>query len=385
MNNEQRSAQAGDAAAIREAEVRRAEAAVKLARLRAFMAEHGYGAVRLQTPNLFAWLTAGGRNHIDITSDWTGAALFVTQDHVICVMASNEAARILVEELERVLDCDIRTYPWWGWADDAVRKLYEAGTVAGDMAFPGVVPIAEQLRSLFYPLLPSEIERYRALARDVSASFAELIPGIRQGMTEFELDGLLSGSFRRRGINPNVLMVATDERAERFMHPLATDKKLDRYGVVSVCAARGGLVVSQTRSFHLGKPDAALAARHEAAAAIAARLCAATIPGAKLPGLFQAALDTYAELGWADEWKRHTIGGKTGYRTREFSVGPNTEGEVAAGTAWGWNPTVAGTKSEDTIVAHEDGAEVLGGEDGWPRLTFEIGGRAWTRPGILIV
>ncbi|WP_156158185.1 M24 family metallopeptidase [Gordoniibacillus kamchatkensis] len=357
----------------------------KLKRLRSFMAAEQYDVIRIQTPNLFAWLTGGGRNHIDITSDWTGAALFVTRDKVVCVMADNEKDRVWTEELRARLDCEIRSYPWWGWADNEAKDLYADNIVAGDMAFPNVIPIAEPLRSLFYPLTPPETDRYAKLASDVSDAFYELLAHIRQGMTELEIDGVLSGLFRARGINPNVLMVAADERAALYMHPLATGKKLDRYAVISVCAARGGLVVSQTRSVHLGRPDPELVQRHHDASFIAAQLIAHTVPGAELKQLFELGLTAYRQLGWPEEWRKHTIGGKTGYRTREFSVGPDTVGQVNIGTAWGWNPTVAGTKSEDTVLVGDNGPVVLGEDARWPQLAFDIDGKTWNRPAIYTI
>jgi len=86
-----------------------------------------------------------------------------------------------------------------------------------------------------------------------------------------------------------------------------------------------------------------------------------------------------------DEWQKHSIGGLTGYRTREFSLGPHTTGTVTAGTAWGWNPTVAGTKSEDTILTTLDGVKALGEDARWPQLAFEVNGQVWNRPGIFVI
>lgn len=355
----------------------------KLARLRQFIDQNGYDAVRLQTPNFFAWLTGGGRNYVDVTSTWTGAALYITRDKVIGVMAENEADRIQVEELPTELGCEVRVYPWWGSPLDVVSELHEGSKIAGDAPFPGVEPIAEQLRSFMYPLTEPEMERYRQLASEVSDVWIELIPNIREGMTELDIDAWISSEYRKRNIHPNVMMVAADERAVNFMHPLPTDKKLKKYVVISVCAARGGLVVSQTRSFHLGKAEEELKDKHRAASQIAAACLARMKVGASLEDLYTIALKTYAELGWENGWKRHTFGGKTGYRTREFTLGPASQGAIEANTAWAWNPTVEGTKSEDTVIVGEQGVALLGEDARWPQLSFEIEGTAWNRPDIL--
>ncbi len=54
---------------------------------------------------------------------------------------------------------------------------------------------------------------------------------------------------------------------------------------------------------------------------------------------------------------------------REFDVVPGTAGAaetIAAGTAFAWNPTVRGAKSEDTFVVGGDGAVPVTNTADWP-------------------
>jgi hypothetical protein len=51
-----------------------------------------------------------------------------------------------------------------------------------------------------------------------------------------------------------------------------------------------------------------------------------------------------------------------------------------------WNPSIAGTKSEDTVLVTARGLEVLTEASGrWPRLEVALGrGRSLRRPAILV-
>lgn len=357
----------------------------KLHRIRQFMTIKEYDVIRIQTPCLFAWLTGGGRNYVDITSSWTGAVLYITHEDIVAAFANNEADRIVAEELEGRLACEIRQYPWWGWADDIVTDLLSGKRVAGDMAFPGVEPIAEELRGLFYPLLSEEINRYDQLGKDVSEGFFEAIPHFHQGMSENQLAGVLTGSLSSRGILPVVTMVAVDNRTEKYMHPLPTEQKLEKYAVISICAQRGGLVVSQTRSIHVGSVNGILQERHQAASYIAASLMAHSNEGEEYAQVYRHALSAYQVTGWGEEWKKHHFGGLTGYRTREWTLHSESRGIVTTGTALAWNPTILGAKSEDTILVEKNGARILGEDNRWPQLTFNIQGVQINRPDIFVI
>jgi hypothetical protein len=62
-----------------------------------------------------------------------------------------------------------------------------------------------------------------------------------------------------------------------------------------------------------------------------------------------------------------------GYEGREFKATPTETRKVVEHQLVGWNPSIAGTKSEDTILSS---GELLTSTKGWPRR----GGR----PDILV-
>jgi antitoxin VapB len=91
--------------------------------------------------------------------------------------------------------------------------------------------------------------------------------------------------------------------------------------------------------------------------------------------VFRGATELYERLGWGEEWQLHHQGGPTGYRGREFTANPESEGTVSPVQAAAWNPSITGTKSEDTIVVTADGHDFLTRHGEWPVLTVEHEGQ----------
>src|SRR5699024_7110215 len=347
--------------------------------------KENYDVIRIQTPNYFAWITGGQRNYVDITSDWTGVVLYITQEKVIASVANNEAERFKNEELINFPFIEIRKYDWWKQADDVVKDILTGKQIAGDMNLPGIINVEASLRNLFYPLLPEEISRYDMLGKEVSSLFFELANKINSGMSEYQISGMWDGLLISKGIVPMVTMVAADERAKKYKHPLPTNNIFNKYVIISTCAYRGGLVISQTRSISVGKTSEDIQSDHYNSSYIAAQLIKSSCKNTTYEKLFDKTVLLYKEIGQKNDWKKHNFGGVTGYRTRELSISPNSKGTIQTGIALAWNPTVGFSKSEDTIVINENDSIVLSDDSTWPQLTFNIGGFNITRPEILII
>ncbi|HEX2914170.1 MAG TPA: hypothetical protein VH186_25440, partial [Chloroflexia bacterium] len=114
-----------------------------------------------------------------------------------------------------------------------------------------------------------------------------------------------------------------------------------------------------------------------------------TKPGAVAGEIFKKAQAAYAYAGYPDEWQLHHQGGATGYAGRDYRAGPNSTEVVQEWQAFAWNPSITGTKSEDTVlVSSEPGheIEVMTIPDGsqWPTATVSIEGLgSMVRPEIL--
>jgi Xaa-Pro aminopeptidase len=110
---------------------------------------------------------------------------------------------------------------------------------------------------------------------------------------------------------------------------------------------------------------------------------AATRPGTAAKEVFRKAIDAYAEKGYPEEWKLHHQGGPIGYQPRDYRAHFATTDVVAPNQPFCWNPSITGTKSEDTILATAQGPEPITRPILFPTLTMEAGGIRFTRPAIL--
>jgi Xaa-Pro aminopeptidase len=137
-----------------------------------------------------------------------------------------------------------------------------------------------------------------------------------------------------------------------------------------VVGVRGGLNVACSRSASAGSPDRELADRHEAACAVEAAMIVATKPGWRWVDVLRAGQSAYRHAGFDGEWREHVQGGPIGYLSREFDVVPGRPCAVKVitpGTAFAWNPTVRGAKSEDTFVVARSGPAVsVSNTANWP-------------------
>jgi Xaa-Pro aminopeptidase len=111
----------------------------------------------------------------------------------------------------------------------------------------------------------------------------------------------------------------------------------------------------------------------------------ATQPGRTIGQVFKIAQEAYARVGYADEWRLHHQGGPAGYEPREYLATPGSTDRVYAGQVYAWNPSIAGSKSEDSVLIGDNGFEVLTAIPGWPKLEVDVSGQIIERPDILIV
>lgn len=360
------------------------EFSVKLARVRELLTATGRRGVLLHTTANFNWLTAGGRSHVSIAAERGVGALLVTPDTAILLADNIELRRLLEEELAG-LELETREFPWWsGSLVEEATRIVPASELVSDFPLGGAhVLSAEELMRLRNPLLPAEIERYRALGRDVAVVMQHVAFHCRPSLTEHQLAGMLAGGLTDFGIHAGVTLVAADERAFTRRHPIPTDRRLEKYVMLVIGGRRAGLNLSITRLVHFGPIPEALSARHLACARVDAVILAASRPGTSYAAIFHACEEAYATEGYPGEWQLHHQGGPTGYAARDLKGTPTTGGTVQLHQAFAWNPSIAGTKSEDTVLVTDSGVEVLSETPDLPTVTVSAAGQDWIRAAIL--
>jgi len=67
----------------------------------------------------------------------------------------------------------------------------------------------------------------------------------------------------------------------------------------------------------------------------------------------------YETAGFKNEWQLHHQGGPTGYTTRDCIATPNDSAKLVPSQALAWNPSITGTKSEDTIIITDNESIVV--------------------------
>jgi len=352
----------------------------------ALLDAHGLEAVLLSRRCNFAWYTGGARNYVGAACDAGNSHLLVDRDGACVLTTTIEATRLTGEDLA---DTDIGVRAW-SYADPAERESVLAKAVGGrrvaaDVPVAGLAaePLDPAFDRLRWTLTETEIARYRSVAADVTAAIETVCRRVEPGWTEDAVAGEAAGQLRRRGCLPWVLLVGADERLAAHRHPLPTANPVERYVMVASCAERGGLIAACSRLVSFGPISDDLAARHRAVMQADAALIGATRPGATLGAIFDAARAAYADAGYPDEWRLHHQGGSIGYLPREVKASPGCTVEALAGQAFAWNPTVAGTKCEDTILCTASGPELLARPTDWPTERAEWQGVAIDRPLIL--
>jgi len=119
-------------------------------------------------------------------------------------------------------------------------------------------------------------------------------------------------------------------------------------------------------------------------AALMATMMAHTRPGVPAKEVLQKGIEAYREKGYPEEWKLHHQGGSIGYTGRDYRTHFGTPDIVQENQAFTWNPSLTGTKSEDTILATSRGIEMITYPVLYPTLSVSVGGISFVRPAILV-
>lgn len=338
----------------------------------------GAAGVLIAAHHNVAWLTSGRHNRIDASREIGTARLLVTADGRRFVLANAIEMPRLCDEALAGLDYEPIEYPWTDDQDAgfAVRTargvLGDGAVIAADCPLPDTIAIEGPLSRARHLLTDGEVERYRALGRDAGGALGSLCLTLEPGNEERAIARRIADAAAGIGARAIVALVGADERLRRFRHPVPTATRWRHVVMLALCAERDGIVVSLSRIV-AAAPSEDLAARTRATAMVFGRVLAATRPGVAAPALYAAAADAYAAAGYPGEELKHHQGGAIGYRAREWVAHPKSPEVVQQRQAFAWNPTIAGTKVEDTALVIGDSIEIITSTPGWPTIEIEGG------------
>ena len=355
------------------------------------LAEQNLGGALIISQHNFAWLTAGGANGVDMSREAGSGALLVTRDGKRFVLANRiEMPRLLDEELSGA-EFEPIEFPWEEEKASPTLLVTRALKLLGNSEALGAdvnlgveaLPIDGAVASCRYELTSSEIERFRSLGGHAALAVANLARSLEPGETEIEVAHRLAHALAAYDIRAVVNLVAADERIGQYRHPVPTHRRWEKTLMMVVCARRGGLTASLTRLVCNGRIPEELQRRTLAVARVNSQLLSRTQPGATGSDLYKVAARAYAAEGFEGEQHLHHQGGACGYRTRDWVAHPASAEVVRPQQAFAWNPSITGTKTEETCVVSADGVEILTASPAWPTISVSIGKREYTSPGVL--
>ena len=354
-------------------------------RVKEFLRSKNLKALLLKRQANFSWMTCGGINLVGITTEMGATSLLITENSKFVISNNIEAPRMIEEESLEEQGFAVKFFPWYEDQEaPTVKDLVGDGPVGCDVPSPNTVMVAEEVARLRYSLTPEEVDRYRWLGEKASLALEKTVMKAKKGEKESAVVGRLCKELWKDRIDPITLMSAADDRVFKFRHPIPTERKIEKYLMVSVNARKWGLIVSLTRFIYFGKLPRELKNKYEANVFIDCTLMAHTRPGVPVREILQKGIDAYREKGYPEEWTLHHQGGSIGYTGRDYRVNLKTPDLVQENQAFTWNPSITGTKSEDTILATSKGTEMITKPILYPTLSMKVEGTSFTRPAIFV-
>jgi Xaa-Pro aminopeptidase len=346
--------------------------------------------VLLGTPPNFAWLTGGRSNRIDITREPGAGALFVDADGRCTAFAN-------VVEMPRLIDEALVGLPvtpvesgWTaeraqpGWAVETARRM-TGRAIGADWPAPGALLVDTSVDAARVPLLPEETGRLGRLGAEVGVAVGDLCRSLVPGQTEEEIAAQTIGAVARLGARSVVTLVGADERLKKYRHPLPTPTPWRDIVMVATCVERHGLTVAISRIVASTRPTADWLVRLGNTASVFGALLDSTRDGATGAELFTRAVEAYFLAGVPGEELRHHQGGAIGYRARDWVAHPESRDRVTLPQAFAWNPSITGTKVEDTALVTPDGVDLLTSTPDWPTIPITVQGRTLAAAGVLVL
>ena len=373
-------------------EFRQSEVDQKTDRVAEFARGNGFAGVVLAAQHDFAWLSAGRSNRIDATRETGSGALLVTADGRRFALANTIESPRMRDETIAGLGFEVLEYPWTDERADATlpfriaERIAGGGPLAADIATSAAQNVEGRIAHLRATLVAAEIPRYLAFGAEIGAAIGQMMRELTPGMTELDVARRVTATVLNLGAYPNVLLVAADRRIASYRHPVPTAVPWQQRLLVACCPEREGQVVAISRLVAAGNVDDDFRARTHATARVFGALLEATVAGATGAQLFAAAAKAYTDNGFPNEELLHHQGGVIACRSREWVAHPASDMVVEPPQAFAWNPTVTGTKVEETVLLHEDNRlQVVTASPDWPSIEVSVRGQSIAVPDVLVI
>ncbi len=356
--------------------------------LRNYTFEKGYDGLILSKCENFSWVTFGARNYVFLNTDVGEAHVLLIEDRIYVMTNNIEKQRLENVELDDdiISEIELVEYIWYKKMEDVFKAFITGKKILSDTGMLGTTNVSTEIDQMRFILTDYELEAYRKLGKDCDEILSEVMSNIRPSMTELQVSASIMRGLVERNIEPLLILVFGEESAALYRHNLPRNVKVGEKVLVSICARRKGLIISATRSIAF-KLNQKWIDQHRKNSYIEARAIVNSKSGRKLNEVFKVIKEAYAEVGFPYGWFLNHQGGLTGYKARELIANERTDYALQPGNLVVWNPTITGTKSEDTVAVTGAGFEILSypTESRWPCIEFKIGDTVVRRPDLLIL
>ncbi|WP_195277425.1 M24 family metallopeptidase [Anaerotruncus rubiinfantis] len=359
------------------------EIQIKLDRIRKALERLSLDAVYLKRQDNFAWMTGGGINYVGL-GEMGNCSLLITRDSQYAITTNIEAARMRDEEKLEDLGYPIHCQTWYenAFEGETIRRLVPSGKVGFDHGNPAGPNISNEIRLLRFSLTESEVERYLVGGYLTARAIEETIAQARPGDSELSIIGKLAHRIRETGLDVVSAMCAADDRISNYRHPVPTDRIVRERVQLGGNMRYRGLIICCTRLMNFVPVSSQLASQYRANVEIDCTLMANSIPGQSFVSALEAGQKAYEAHGYGEEFKLHHQGGPIGYAGRDYRVDFSTPGLIQENQAFCWNPSITGTKSEDTVIATSHGIIPVSRPVICPVMTVTVEDQTFTRPAI---
>lgn len=360
------------------------EFSIKVGRVRQMLQSENLAACLIKRQDNFAWLTCGGTNYVGL-GEMGNFSLLVTGDKLYCIANNIEAPRAIEEERIEDFGFEMRVGVWHDGAFEAnaIKEICGGALIGYDYPSADGRNISGLIQKLRFSLTNEEIERYKEGGRLVSLAVEEVAASVRPGDAEYEVAGRLMYLMRKSGLEFYSVFCASDERIYKYRHSILSGKTIRERVQMGGNYRYKGLVICCTRYVNLVPVTDELREQYIKNVEIDCAMIHNTIVGKSYQFPFLAGKKAYEDRGYGKEFNKHHQGGPIGYAPRDYRLDFSHDGIIAENQAFCWNPSITGTKSEDTFVATKDGPVFITKPVFFPTIKVEVEGQVYERAYIL--
>lgn len=359
------------------------ETNAKLNRIRQYLAAEGFNSMVLMRKDNFAWLTNGGDNTVVVPSAEGVCALVIRMDKVFLVALEADGSRISDEDLGD-LEAEYVSLRWY---EKSIPE--RAAELAGNCFVSDTVGLGTYRLSDIYelhnPFFDFELDRMREAGRITDEVMTGIALRIRRGMTDIEVQSMMLSEFVNRGFQCDVALVGTDERLFRYRHPTPCGAKIDRYVLFSPALRYKGIHCNISRCVYFGDalPEDVEKA-YETVCVVEANCISRLQTGVTYASILEEHKALFNEMGFADAWRGHFPGGRTGYYVGQSGFSEDPSRIIRETDAFEWFITVPGAKCAELVVKQGDSVCVASNTGLWPSRVYHRNGINVSIPQIML-